>query len=448
MIGLFTPTRTLALLVPLLFTSCTVITRIPRSENKPMTRALDAPASGRLVASASQVARGRAAGDSSFLLIGKNREALEWRLALIDEARSSVDIQLYLWHGGASGSLLLDRVMRAADRGVRVRILVDDFLFASDENQIAALSHYHPNLEIRIFNPSRLRGNSLGFATEFVLNFRQLNRRMHNKTWTVDRAFSIVGGRNVADHYFGLDEHYNFLDLDVLAAGPVVADISESFDSFWNAEQSCPASLLSKRAKSEDLDALRATVAENLNREGEGRLLSFPTERRDWSREFACLPGRMVTGRARFLSDDPNPEHDHRQVLSGLKDMTRRQHGEVLYVTPYLIPSRGAIAQVKEDVASGIRVGILAPSLVANNQPLAHGHYRRKRPAIVGTGVELYELRGDAGTRLRSLVDTDPIRCRDIALHMKAVLGDRERCFIGSLNLDPRSLQINPRADC
>lgn len=416
---------------------------LPEVTDKPVTTSLPAPDSGPLVTTARRLASGRPAGDSSLLLLASNKEALDWRLALVDSARSSIDIQLYLWHPSSSSSLLFDRVLRAAERGVRVRILVDDFLFNAKEKNIAAVCRHHPNLDIRIFNPTKLRGNPVGSLWEFLFNFAELNRRMHNKTFTADRSLTIVGGRNIADHYFGLDEHYNFLDLDVLAAGPVVADVAEGFDAFWNSADAFPGERLSSRGDAEDVAALRATIASQLEEERHTRLSSFPVEPRSWEPELSRLPRRMVHGRARFLQDDPNRDDDDRRVVAGITEMTRSRKGEVLFVTPYLIPSDGAIDRVGRAQQAGIRVGILAPSLAANNQAAAHGHYIKKRGTLVDRGVLLYELKDQPAEEIRALVDTPPVRSAAVNLHGKAIVGDRERCFVGSMNLDPRAMQIN-----
>ena len=424
----------------LILSNCTVA---PQPGEKPVSSALSAPKSGTLAKTATRLAGKRSRGESSFLLLEDAKEALDWRLALLDSAQSSIDIQLYLWHSGSSSRLLFDRILRATDRGVRVRILVDDFLFSTDEKVISALCRYQPNLDIRIFNPTMLRGNPLGSAAEFILNFQHLNRRMHNKTWTVDRTFTIVGGRNVSDHYYGLDEKYNFIDLDVMAAGPVVAEVSDGFDLFWNSAQAYPGALLSKRAKPKHLEAAKEELAQALAEERDGRLRSFPTTPQTWSSEFAGLPGTMVTGRGQFLQDHPDPEMDERDVMNGLRDMTRNREGEVVLVSPYLIPSKGAIERLAANTEAGIEVGILAPTLAANNQPAAHGHYKKKRKAIVQSGAKLYEMRHDPSEKVRSLADVEPVRSKEVDLHMKAVVGDRERCFIGSLNLDPRAMEIN-----
>jgi putative cardiolipin synthase len=440
-----TPTlRSILLLAPLtclLLSQCTVA---PRPGDKTVTQALAAPKSGALITAAKRLEAGRPKGHSSMKLLVEAKESLDWRLALIDSAQSSIDIQLYLWHRGASSTLLLDRVFDAADRGVRVRILVDDFLFNSNEKLVSAICLYHPNIDIRIFNPTLWRGNPLGSAAEFILNFQHLNRRMHNKTWTVDRTFTIVGGRNVGDHYYGLDEKYNFIDLDVMVAGPVVEDVSDGFDLFWNSAQAYPGKLLSKRAKPEDVDEIKAQIAQFLADEKDGLLQSFPTERRDWSREFASLPAEMATGKVRFLQDHPDPEQDERSVVTSLRAMTNDQDGELIFVTPYLIPAKESMDRLEAEVkGNGLEVGILAPSLAANNQPAAHAKYKLKRKRILEGGARLFEMRPDPPENVRAYADVPPVRSGYVALHAKAVVGDRERCFIGSLNLDPRAVDIN-----
>lgn len=431
---------TVALLALACLASCA---RLPEVTDKPVSRALPAPESGPLVTTSRQLASGRASGDSSMLLLASNREALDWRLALVDSARSSIDIQLYLWHKSSSSSLLFDRVLKAADRGVRVRILVDDFLFQANESNIAAVCRHHPNLDIRIFNPTRLRGNPLGSIWEFLFNFAELNRRMHNKTFTADRSLTIVGGRNIADHYFGLDEDYNFFDLDVLAAGPVVADVADGFDAFWNSAGAFPGEMLSRRGDAEDVARLRAELTAQLEQERSTRLAAFPIEPQSWERELSGLRRRMVTGRATFLQDDPNKDDDDRRVVAGIQQMTRSEKGEVVFVTPYLIPSSDAIDRLAVAGQEGIRVGILAPSLAANNQAAAHGHYVKKRGPMIDRGVLLFELKDQPAEELRALVDTPPVRSKSVNLHAKAIVGDRERCFVGSMNLDPRAMRIN-----
>ena len=417
--------------------------KLPVVENKPVELAKPAPASGPLVTASRQLAKKRTAGESSFLLLSDAGEALKWRLALIDSASSSIDIQLYLWHSGTSSALLFERALQAADRGVRVRLLVDDFLLTANDTGIATLSRNHPNFEIRIFNPSRVRGGGLGGISEFISNFRELNRRMHNKTFTADRCMTIVGGRNVGDHYFGMDKKYNFIDLDVLATGPVVADVSDGFDEFWNSAGAYPGAMLSSKEKPELVVKARARFREIIASERDGKLRDYPGQRADWSSELSALNRDMVTGTAQFLQDHPDPNKDTRVVVKTLTQMTDHHEGEVQFVTPYLIPSTSGVEAVAEATAAGAEVRVLVPTLSANNQPIVDGHYKKYREPLLKAGTILSEFRPDPTEEIRALADVGPVHCERVTLHLKAVVGDRSRCFIGSLNLDPRALKIN-----
>ena len=427
-------------MVTLGLASCTIL---PKIEEKPVAVALPVPESGPLVKTSRSLAQGRVRGDSSFLLLEDAGEALKWRLALIDSAQSSIDIQLYLWHGGASSELLFERALQAADRGVRVRVLVDDFLLKGNSSGLATLSRNHPDFEIRIFNPGRIRGSSIGALTEFLTNFKRLNRRMHNKTFTVDRCMTIVGGRNIGDHYYGMDEDYNFIDLDVLVSGPVVAEVSDGFDLFWNDKASFPGEYLSKRDVPENVEKFRAGFRRTIRDESAGKLRDYPAERHDWSRELAALKRRMVRGRARFVQDDPDPENDSREVMTNLRQLTGNQRGEIQLASPYLIPSKQGLENVSRMNSEGMSVQFLVPSLAANNHALVDGHYRKHRKAIVDGGSTLSEFRADPTEEVRGLADVGPVRSKRVTLHLKAIVGDRSKCFIGSLNLDPRATDIN-----
>lgn len=369
-----------------------------------------------------------------------------WRLTLVDSAKSSIDIQLYLWHSGFSSRLLFKRVLQAADRVVRVRILVDDFLLKSNERELAAVSRYHPNLSIRVFNPTILRGNAVAASWDFIRDFGRLNRRMHNKTFTADRSFTIVGGRNVSDHYFGLDENYNFIDLDILAAGPVIAEVSDGFDLFWNSSKAYPARFFSTKGSQNDVEQARSKMRKFIEQEHDDRLSSFPTQRKSWASELSSLKRKMASGKARFLQDSPTAENDNRLVVIGIRQMTNNRKGQVVFVSPYVIPSEESIRNIGEASGEGIKVGVLAPSLRANNQPAVHGHYRKKRGPMIDNGVYLFELNDQPSQALRDLADTSPVRSKSIYLHAKAIVGDRDRCFVGSLNLDPRAVEINTKS--
>ena len=418
---------------------CTIL---PKVEDKSEAYSLPKPAKGPLVEASNRLAGTRSKSESSFLLLQDAGEALKWRLAMIDSARSSIDIQLYLWHGGISSELLFERLLQAADRGVRVRVLVDDFLMKSDEAALATLCRDHPNFDARIFNPGRVRGNAVGGLAEMLANFKALNRRMHNKTFTADRCMTIVGGRNIGDHYYGMAADYNFIDLDVLVAGPVVADVAKGFDQFWNADEAYPAAMLSRKHRPGALEKSRERFLTNIAAEQDGRLRGYPVKRHDWRSDLRGLKGRMVHGEARFVQDNPDPERDDRKVVTSLRSLTRGSRGSLQFASPYLIPSDEGLENLKQMSSDGTAIEVLVPSLAANNHAVVDGHYRRYRKPLLEAGARLSEFRADPDEKVRALADVGT-RSERVTLHLKAIVGDRRRCFIGSLNLDPRALRIN-----
>ena len=385
-------------------------------------------------------------GLSGFALLKENAEALKWRLAMIDHAERSIDMQYYLWERDEAGLLLIGRLLDAAERGVRVRVLVDDFLFHGDERRIAALSH-HPNLEIKIFNPRYVRRGKVREMLEFGVKFKKLNRRMHNKVFVADNRVAIVGGRNVGYHYFGLSQHFNFVDLEVLTAGAVVREISRGFDVFWNSEAAYPAREMAPPAAGEDLDLVMAALREEIEA---GTLMAgkagFPLERKDWTASFEALPDRFHQGTATFYHDEPgiDPKKERTRFLDEIPSVAAyRNPKELMVISPYLIPRDQFLANIETYTRQGARVRILAPSMGANNQAMVHSHYRQYRRKILERGAELYELREDGADGLRAFTDTPPARAQIVGLHLKGFVRDRRTCFIGSLNMDPRSVEIN-----
>jgi len=402
-----------------------------------------APSSSGIIKEVEQaVLGGKGAKQSAFLLLERNEEALKWRMTLADHATSSIDAQYYIWDSDESASLMFERLMYAADRGVRVRLLLDDFALSAKNKTLAAISRY-PNIEIKIFNPAHVRRSSIGSLVEFILYFKELNRRMHNKMFVVDNRFAIVGGRNIGDAYFGLSENYNNSDLDVLATGPVVPEVSSSFDEYWNQSLAVPGSVLSKRGTAEDIDTLRENISASLQEAGE-KISSYPIAPKDWSSELRHLPEQMKFGTASFIQDDPlDVDDDLPRLLELVFDDVNPSKEEVRIVSPYFIPGDDFLKEVKHVVDRGIKVKFLTGSLGSNNHTVAHSHYKKYRRRILETGAELYEFRHDPSSEIRGASNVPPVVAKYISLHTKTIVGDRDRCFIGSLNLDPRSVVIN-----
>jgi len=381
---------------------------------------------------------------SRFAPLDRGDEGFDARLALAAGAETSIDAQSYLWHEDACGSLLLDRLLEAADRGVRVRLLIDGFRLEGHEQLDEGLN-LHPNLELRVFNPTLHRGG-LWKALEVGRNLGRLDHRMHNKLFIVDGVVGVFGGRNIGDEYFGLGDEVDFRDFDLLAAGPVLSELSHSFDEFWNGPSTVPlGALVAPRSPGEQQETharARSTLRE----------LHAPDPRLDarreqsravWLEALARAREQMLTGRALVLHDAASLEREGGTLILGraFEEALAGNHGDVLIVTAYLVPDEMLLEEVRAHVAAGERVRILTNSYVSTNQPLAHAYYASARPALLAAGAELYELRGDAWSHVHHR--SPGSRARKLGLHAKsAVFGD-SHVLVGSLNLDPRSMKLN-----
>jgi putative cardiolipin synthase len=403
--------------------------------------ALPAAQYGSLADIAVRVEAMLASGESAHWLLDRNQLALQARLALADEAAVSLDVQYFVWQSDASGHLVADRMLHAADRGVRVRILVDDFGVSGKGGDVLKLEA-HPNIEVRTFNPWRTRGNRLGTAAEFLTRAYVLNRRMHNKAFIADGRFAVLGGRNIGDRYFGIYERFVQNDLDVMVAGPAARDVAATFDDYWNSEHSY-------RIASFEYDqrprSPLATTREEMHFSIEGNaasLAEFPPEPADWSAYLEELVTAFAPARSEVLWESPDILDESRPRLYGdFKALVASARSEVLISSPYFIPDAEFRGLLRELVERGVRVVVVTNSLATNNHVVAHTGYRRWRRDVLAAGVELYELRSDA--EALSLYVTPPATAERLGLHTKAVVVDRERAFVGSPNVDPRSMVLN-----
>ena len=379
------------------------------------------------------------AGQSGFAIIRRGREAFTSRIMLADLAERSLDVQYYQWDPDATGLLLARHLLRAADRGVRVRILVDDVNFEDRDANLASFDA-HPNIEVRIFNPFPHRfSKTMGFLTDFD----RLNHRMHNKLMVMDNAVAIVGGRNMADAYFEVDTEFNFRDLDIAAAGPVVRDLSKVFDRFWNGDWSVPIAAMVDRPYTESelrtamqggrMAAMTARYPHPLNQD----LGTLRSELAGTFRRFVWAPGRVIY-------DDPASIDD--PSLRVMNQLMHKRIGavekELLIESAYFIPFKDGVAFAKALVDRGVRFRVLTNSLASNDVIPAFAGYSISREGLVKVGVELHELRYEPG----------PARKRQLpagskaGLHTKTMVFDRKDVFIGSFNLDARSSTINTEA--
>jgi putative cardiolipin synthase len=384
---------------------------------------------------------------SGFRLLQANREALAWRLAAIDLASHSLDLQYYVWFGDKAGQLLMARVVAAADRGVKVRILFDDLnTMLHDMTHIElrdatlARINRHPNIEIRVFNAWRERG-LLGRAAESLWDFERLNRRMHNKQMVADNRLAILGGRNIGDEYFGLNAAFNFHDLDVLGVGPVARQASAVFDRYWN---SVWVRRIAGAAAADDPAPPSAADLEALARlEGDARSRVILAGQRSWAPELAALESSLQPGRSVVHADSPSRAATVRNHMpEAFRAVLLSARREVLIVNAYIIPDAVFVDDLRALAARGVTVRVLTNSLASHDVPAVNSHYETWRVPLLRAGVQLHELRPDAAVQSQ-LVDTPPVRGRFVGLHTKAMVIDRQRSFIGSMNLDPRSEVIN-----
>ena len=370
-------------------------------------------------------------------------DALRWRLALIDTATTSIDAQYFIWKEDAVGSLLLDRLLQAADRGVRVRMLIDDS-FLAGEDQLALAADAHPHLELRIFNPFETRSeNMLLRYVENLNDYERINHRMHNKLLISDGQVAVVGGRNIAEEYFGFNAELNFRDFDLMVTGKVVPDISSSFDLYWNSGWAYPvAEVDHKKGAADELHRLQMelkTRAVSLS----GWLGPRDSAPRDWSDDWRDLAPTLLSGRAILLQDDPHfegespPVQAAQQIVAQFSEVQQ----EVMSVSAYLIPSAAMIRIAGELSDRGVEIKALTNSLATNNHVPAHSAYRHHRKELLLAGVDLYEFKPDAPER--SQFEAPGFEADHIGLHAKILVLDRQRLFIGTMNADPRSMVLN-----
>ena len=408
--------------------------------------AVTADLPGRLAGLAEDLAKDPTA--SSFRLLETGRSALTTRLALAERVQHSLDLQYYIYRNDVSGRLLTAALLHAADRGVRVRLLLDDMYVGEDEAAIIGLDA-HPNVEVRLFNPFLLRGhNPLGRLLEFIGDKERLNRRMHNKLFIADNQFAITGGRNIGDEYFQVEDELAFRDLDVLATGAMVRDMSAAFDAYWNSANAVPAGALPKpKARGQLLDELRDVLEWNLAQIEQDTLFRFIGLDVLGAGEVAEA-SPWLTGTAEFLFDPPEKAGTEvemaqlpttRLFLHGLDART-----ELLIASPYFVPGQAGVDLLHYLHGRGAQVRILTNSLAANDVAIVHAGYTKYRMPLIQGGMELYELKRDKvppGLQLR--LGGGASRT---SLHSKALVFDRETVYVGSMNLDPRSVLLNTEA--
>jgi putative cardiolipin synthase len=384
---------------------------------------------------------GEARDGDWFKLLNTGEEAYRWRLAMIDSAHQSIDLESFLWKPDTGGLRILSHLLAAADRGVRVRILLDDAFTAHEDLALHRLD-LHPGIEVRIYNPYHNRSPNMAGRMLFNLgDFGRVNHRMHNKTLIVDGWAADIGGRNLANEYFGLHAEHNFRDMEVLVMGDSAALVSSHFDAFWNSGWAFPvAQIIDMPDDTGGLAALRESAAATV---GPPAIHSEAALEALWK----SAASDAVSGRARFFGDQPartDPAADSdapNQLAAYIEQVIAVAEEEVILVSAYLVPTPELSRALTEAVQRGVRVVILTNSMRSNNHLSAYAAYSGYIRGLLEAGVELFELRADASDR--NLYMETPVDTKLLGLHAKFMLVDSQRVFIGSSNLDPRSLNLN-----
>ena len=381
-------------------------------------------------------------GNTGIHAIPEPRAAFAARAILAAAADRTLDVQYYIWHADETGYLLFEALWEAAERGVRVRLLLDDNNTAGLDGTLTALDA-HPNIEVRLYNPlfrRRLR------ALNYLTDFRRLNRRMHNKSFTADNLATIVGGRNVGNEYFAKGSGVGFRDLDVIAVGPVVADVSAAFEQYWTSPSACRAGSLLSRPGPNAAAELQASF-ERVRADSASR--AYLDSLRETTLVRALLDGQLPLEwtTARLSCDDPAKTLDTRGrtdtlLLPALLRAVGPPERSFDLVSPYLVPGAEGTAALVALARRGVKVRILTNSLAATDVAAVHSGYAKRRPDLLRAGVQLYELKPSA-------LEDEPAAkggyggSSSASLHAKTFALDRRQVFVGSFNFDPRSALLN-----
>jgi putative cardiolipin synthase len=376
---------------------------------------------------------------NGFYPLNEGFDAFGARLILIDNAEVSVDMQYFLMKSDNAGYVMASKLLDAADRGVRVRLLLDDIFTTVDDEQLAVLDA-HPNLEVRIFNPISRKGI---FAFNYLGNFSLANRRMHNKALISDNQVAVVGGRNLGVEYYQLEETGEFMDFDMLSVGPIVREVSETFDIYWNHELAVPLEALFAQEDEQRVAERRAALQRLMEQAGDSIYAeAINTEVLNKLQDRILSP---YIAEARLIVDDPQKlleevSDEHKIVANEVREALLNAQTEVIISTPYFIPRERGLQLLRETRDRGVRVVIFTNSLSTNNHTAVHSAYSSYRRDLLEMGVELWEARADA---IKVESEDGQLLPGKLTLHTKGMAFDRRKLFVGSLNLDPRSIDIN-----
>ena len=436
--GLLSARSVLTLTLLALLSGCAAL---PTLAGRSQTRALDNTAETRLGRASVAPAKAHP-GQSGVLALAEGREAFATRMLLAEAAERSLDVQYYIWHADLTGTLLMQALGQAAERGVRVRLLLDDNNTGGLDALLAALDS-HPNLEVRLFNPFMQRDwRWLGYLSDFG----RLNRRMHNKSFTADNQVTIIGGRNIGDEYFDAGQEVSFVDLDVLAVGAVVPLVSADFDRYWASASAYPVASLLPAADPQSLNRLAEHAAQVRSSPAATPYLAA-LGRSDFIKRLIAGELALEWTEVRLVSDDPAKGLGQAGVQALLPQKLANVLGapqqELLLVSPYFVPTASGTQALTELRGRGVAVSVLTNALAATDVPAVHAGYAKRRHALLRGGVKLFELKPDAYAPRSAHADRGLAGSSGASLHAKTFAVDSRRVFIGSFNLDPRSAALN-----
>jgi putative cardiolipin synthase len=388
-------------------------------------------------------------GLSGFRLFASGSEAFTLRLEMADSAQRTLDVQYFIFKDDDSGQLLMSAMLRAANRGVRVRVLVDDTEARGQEDRIGLLTA-HSNIEVRLYNPFYYRGSlALLRYAEFALTANRLDYRMHNKLYVVDNEIAMVGGRNIGDAYFDTGDEPQFGDYDVFALGPVTRELSKSFDAYWNSALSIPVrALVTKKPEKAQLEQMEQELAAHVDAMRDSPQLRAVRTGNPFSGLLNADAG-VTWAKAQVLADSPDKSNVEsgdtpgalfrRRLIEAAKDV----RNELLIVSPYFVPGTAGANMLKGLRARGVRVRVLTNSLLSTDVPAVHAGYRRYREPLLEAGIQLYEVKPLPGKPSPGGGALKNPSSGQFSLHAKAYVFDRQKIFIGSANFDRRSLHLN-----
>jgi putative cardiolipin synthase len=379
---------------------------------------------------------------SGVYLLRSGLDAFVGRAVLARQAERSIDVQYYMFHQDTVGRLLIKELLNAADRGVRVRLLVDD-MYGGEADDVWLSLDSHPSFEVRLFNPF-VRGHSKNL--QFLTRLKTVNHRMHSKTFTVDNQATIVGGRNIGDEYFDADPSLAFTDRDVLAIGPVVPDVSTEFDQYWNSEHAFPMITLLPDTEVKPIEQLRQDLGDFYTQKQTSVYIDA-LEHSHFAKALRAHTAEFSFAQAIVIHDSPEKLEKSETwkdglLISQLAPYILKATEEFILVSPYFVPGQRAADALCEMSQNGVKVHILTNSLASNDVAAVHTGYIRHRKQLLRCGVQLYELNEQLKKAESKLFTWLPGLSKS-SLHAKTMGFDHKALFVGSFNFDQRSLFIN-----